>query len=75
MVAVRVGLEADDTVTVGVDHREDRLRVRIERELLVRVGLVTAEHEVGDQDANGVDAAAGQIGEVPLGDEGVAVGA
>jgi hypothetical protein len=35
VVAVGVELEADDTVTVGVDHREDRLRVRIERELLV----------------------------------------
>src|SRR4029077_14785966 len=40
VVAVRVELDADDTVTVGVDHREDRLRVRIERELLVRIGAV-----------------------------------
>ena len=41
VVAVRVELESDDTVTVGVDHREDRLRARIERELLVGVGAVT----------------------------------
>jgi hypothetical protein len=40
LVAVGVGLEADDTITVGVDHREDRLPVRIESELLIRVGAV-----------------------------------
>ncbi len=37
------------------------------------VGLVIAEHEVGDRDPHGVDAAAGQVGEVPFGDERVAV--
>jgi hypothetical protein len=47
VVAVGVELETDDTVTVGVDHREDRLRVRIERELLVRVGAVAVQVPTG----------------------------
>jgi hypothetical protein len=37
------------------------------------VRLVIAEREVGDREPHRVDAATGQFGEVPLGDEGVAV--
>ena len=37
------------------------------------VRLVIAEREVGDRNPHRVDAATGQFGEVPLGDEGVAV--
>src|SRR4051794_2407674 len=40
VVAVRIEHEADDSVVVRVNDREDGLRVRIERELLVGITSV-----------------------------------
>ena len=64
-------------VTVTAEHRDsvtlspDEGAVEVVDAAEVR--LMIAEREVGDRELHRVDAATGQFGEVPLGDEGVAV--